>query len=486
MNRRLLAFASLAALAACAPAPPAPAAGPAAARPGPEYPTTAPEVGPAPALRLPTPTRRTLANGMTVLYVPMKELPLVQATLVTRGGISDDPAALPGLASFTAEMLDEGAGGRSALELADAFEQLGASLSTSAGWDAAQIGMGVLRSRFADALPLLADVAMRPDFPEHEVRRIRDERLTELARARDEARIIASNAFASLVYGADHPYGRATTSEATRRIDRAALAEFHRRYYRPGNTTLILVGDVDDSLHPVVERAFGAWSAGAAAAPVAPRPPQLGSTRIYLIDKPGAPQSEIRIGHPAVARDNPDFYALQVLNTILGGAFTSRLNQNLRETHGYTYGAGSSFAARRGEGPFLASSAVVTQKTDSALIEFFRELNRIRDEAVPADELERAKRYIALGLPQGFETTGQVAGRLAELVVYDLPLDYYDSYVQRILAVTAADVQRVARQYVRPDRATVVVVGDRQAIEPGLRALPLGPVELRAVDEFVR
>jgi zinc protease len=475
MNARLTICAMAALAAGCAGAP-SPS----------QFPTTAPVPGPAPALQLPSPVQRTLPNGLTVVYVARPGLPIVHATLVTRGGLSDDPAALPGLASFAAEMLDEGAGGRNALELAEAVEALGATLSTGAGWDAAQVGLGVLRRNLPQALTLMADVAYRPDFPERDIQRIRDERLTELSRARDEARVVAGNAFASLVYGSDHPYGRLATTESVRRIDRTALVNFHRLYFRPGDATLILVGEVDESLHPLVEQAFGAWAGGTASVPAAVAQPAEQPSRIFLIDRPAAAQSEIRIGHPAVSRDNPDFYPLAVLNTLLGGSFTSRLNQNLRETHGYTYGAGSSFAMRRGPGPFTASSAVVTAKTDSAVIQFFHELNRIRDEPVPTAELERAKNFVALGLPQNFETSAQVAARIAELAIYGLPLDYYNTYVERVMAVTSADIQRVARQYIRPDRSAIVIVGDRQTIEAGLRALPVGAVEVRRVEEFVR
>ncbi|MEX2583182.1 MAG: pitrilysin family protein [Gemmatimonadota bacterium] len=451
------------------------------------YPTAPPSLGPAPSFEMADPIERTLSNGLTVLYLSRGELPLVQAVLVTRAGAMDDPADLTGLAAFTADMLDEGAGGRDALELAAAIEQLGATLGVGAGWDASQISLQVLRDELPEALAIMADVVMRPDFPEAELTRVRDERLTELASARDDAATIAGNAFASLVYGSDHPYGRLSTQESARRFDRQTLRDFHSRYYRPGTSTLVLVGAIDSSMHPQVERIFGNWPAtGSVTTSSVPAPPETASTRIFLVDKPGAAQSEIRIGHPGVARDTPDYYALQVLNTLLGGSFTSRLNQNLRETHGYTYGAGSGFGMRLGEGPFSASAAVVTAKTDSSVIEFFRELNRIRDEVVPADELERAKQYVALRLPQQMETTGQVAARLADLVTYDLPLDYYGDYVQRVMAVTAADVQRVARRYVRPGRSVVVVVGDRQQIEPGLRALPIGTVEIRDVEEFVR
>ncbi|MQA90351.1 MAG: hypothetical protein GEU90_08950 [Gemmatimonas sp.] len=460
-----------------------------AAQPAPEpleYPTTPPTTGPAPSFEMSQPVERALPNGLRVLYLPRGGLPLVQAFLVSRGGSMDDPSDNPGLAAFTAEMLDEGAGGRDALELAGAIEQLGATLTVGESWDEAQVGLQVLREQLPDALRLMSDVVIRPDFPEAELARVKEERLTELASARDEAAVIAGNAFSSLVYGSDHPYGRLSTQASIRGIDRSTLVDFHQRYYRPGTSTLVLAGAVDASLHSLVEEIFADWEQGAVPDLAIPGPPPMPETRIFLVDKPAAPQSEIRLGHPAVSRDTPDYYALQVLNTLLGGSFTSRLNQNLRETHGYTYGAGSGFAMRLGEGPFSAGAAVVTEKTDSALIEFFGELTRIRDEVVPTDELDRAKQYLALRLPQEMETTGQVAARVAELAVYDLPLDYYDDYVERTMAVTAADVQRVAREYVHPDRTVVVVVGDRSVVEPGLRALPVGAVEIREIDEFVR
>lgn len=475
-------------LAGCAPAapvaaPPAEAPRPAAAA---EFPTTAPVPGPAPTVRVPAPERRTLANGLTVLYVSRPEVPAVQAVLVTRGGQADDPADLPGLASFTASMLDEGAGGRSALQLSDALEQLGARLSAGAGWDAAQVGMYVLRDRLPEALTLMSDVVVRPDFPQTEVARVRDELVTELTRARDNPGVVASNAFTSLVYGKQHPYGRLASTASARRLDRDQLVRFHRGHYRPGSATLILVGDVDAAtVHPQVERAFGSWQAGAAPAEATlPTPPAV-ETKLYLIDKPGAPQSEVRIGHPAVQRNNPDYFPMLVLNTILGGSFTSRLQQNLRETHGYTYGARSNFTWRKGPGPFQASAAVRTAVTDSSLIEFFNELNRIRTEPVSQDELSRAKNYVALGLPRSLETNSALAFNLADLAVHGLDAGYYDTFVERIMAVTAEDVQRVANRYVRPGEAVIVVVGDLKTIEPRVRALGIAPVEVRQTSEFV-
>lgn len=474
---------------ACATAPP-PAAAPGVADSGATaaaFPTVPPTPGPAPTLTLPAPERRSLASGLEVVYVRHSGLPLVHVTLLLPAGSIADPAEFPGLASFTAAMLDEGAGGRNALELAAELELLGAALGTGAGLESASVDLAVLRARLPEALQLMADVVVRPDFPEEDLRRLRDQRVTALAAARDESSAIAANAFAALVFGESHPYGRLPTTTSAAAMDRAALTAFHGARYRPAGSTLILVGDVDaDELHPIVQQAFGAWQGAAPSELAVADASPAEATRIYLIDKPGAAQSEIRIGHPAVSRDDPDYFPILVLNTILGGSFTSRLNTNLRETHGYSYGAGSSFAMRRGRGPFQASSAVFTAATDSAVVEFFNELGRIRDEPVPADELDRAKQYVALGLPRRFETVGGIAAQLAELELHGLSMEFYNSYVSNVMSVTSADVQRVARQHLQPDRSVVVVVGDRAEVEAGLRGLPLGEVELRQTEEFVR
>lgn len=493
MNRILIgATAAIGFSVACSPARPAtgtgePVAISVAQMPAPgSFPTTAPLPGPAPALSLPASTRRTLPNGLEVVYVRHGSLPVVHATLVTPAGNMRDPESLPGLAGFTSQMLDEGAGGKTSLQLSEALDQLGASLSTGVSWDAATINLHVLRDRLPQALELMADVVVRPDVPENELSRVRDEQITELVSARDEPAIIAANAANALVFGGEHPYGRLPTVESTRRFMRDSITAFHSQYYRPVGSTLILVGDVNpDTIHPTVERAFGAWAGRAPANVVPGQSPYPARTTVYLIDKPGAAQSEIRIGHVGVPRASPDYFPLIVLNTILGGSFTSRLNTNLREIHGYSYGASSSLGMRLGAGPFVAGSSVFTAKTDSAVIEFLRELRRIREDSVSADELLRAKNYVALGLPRQFETTAGVANQLAQVEVYDLPGDFYNSYVPRIMAVTAADVQRVARQYIQPDRAVIVVVGDRAQIEPGLRALNLAAFEVRPAEEFV-
>ena len=467
------------------------AATPAAAQPTPrpaDYPKTAPAVGTVPPLSTPAPERRALANGLEVLYVRDTELPMVSAILITRGGTADEPAAHAGLAAFTATMLDEGAAGKTALQIADEMDFLGASLFTGASWDAAQTTLTVLRKNLPRALQLMADVVTRPDFPEAEVARLREERLTNLRRAVDQPATIAGNAFGALAFPASHPYGRFATLEGTQRTDRAALAAFHRTFYQPRGATLLLVGDVDPAaVQPLVERAFGQWTGNGQVPPRAvPEAPLPAERTIYLIDKPGAPQSQVRIGHPSVPRNNPDYFPLVVMNTILGGQFGSRLNLNLRETHAFTYGAGSSLGMRRGGGLFNAQSGIVTAKTDSALVEFFREIDKLRAEPVPAEELERTKRYLASTLPVRLETANDVGFNLADLITNGVGTDFFSTYVDRVMAVTAADVQRVARQYLRPDRAVVVVVGDRAAIEAGIRAANLGKVEVREAAEFAR
>jgi predicted Zn-dependent peptidase len=245
------------------------------------------------------------------------------------------------------------------------------------------------------------------------------------------------------------------------------------------------VGDVrPDDIERRALALFGSW-ARADVPPVAENnAPTPKATRLVLIDKPGAAQSSFRLGGIGVPRTTDDYFAIEVMNTILGGSFTSRLMQNLRETHGYTYGAGSGFSMRRSAGPFTASAEVVSAKTDSAFIEFMKELRAIRD-TVPADELAKAKRYLQLGLPQNFETTGDIASQMLPLITYGIPLNFYDTAVQKIGAVTQADVQRVARQYVDPDRLTIVIVGDRKLIEPGLRALNPGEIVIRDVKDVI-
>jgi predicted Zn-dependent peptidase len=445
-----------------------------------------PALGPAPALTLPPMQKRTLSNGLSVLLVESHEAPLVQVNLLIRAGSGDDPAGRFGTASLTLAMLDEGAGSRNALQIADEVEFLGADLGTTSSFDASAVRLNVPVARLAAALPLMADVALRPTFPQAELERLRQERITALLQARDDAESVAPTAFARLLYGASHRYGTdAMGTEATlKAMSTDDLRAFHAAMVQPANAALVVTGDTKlDTVLPLLEQHFGGWKAGTppARVPVASAP-QPAQGQIYIVDMPGAEQSQIRIGWVGVARSTPDYFTLQVLNTVLGGSFTSRLNMNLRETHGYAYGANSRFTMRLAPGPFSAAAGVQTDKTSESIQEFFNELNSIT-KPIPPEELAKAKNYVALGFPADFETSQDLASRLEELVVYQLPDDYFGKYVANIQAVTPESAQKAAATYIVPSRFAVVVVGDRKVIEPGIRALKLGPVKVMTVRE---
>ena len=448
-----------------------------------------PALGPTPQLTLPAIQKRALSNGLPVWLVEAHEVPLVQVTLLFKSGASDDPSGKFGLASMTAAMLDEGAGTRSALEIADEIDFLGADLGTNSTFDASVVRLGVPVARLGAALSVMADVALRPTFPEAELERVRQERLTELLQARDDAASVAPMAFARLLFGPTHRYGTAAvgTSATIKSFTTADLKAFHSAAFQPGNATLIVVGDVTpDGIVPQLEKQFGSWRAGStpphrANVPTAPQPTQR---QITIVDMPGAEQSQIRIGWVGVPRSTPDYFTLQVLNTILGGSFTSRLNQNLREQHGYSYGASSRFDMRVSSGPFFAGAGVQTDKTADALREFFNELTAIA-KPIAADEQTKAKNYLALGFPSNFETIGDFSTQLEQLLVYNLPETYYADYVKNLQAVTADAVLKATATYIQPQRFLVVVVGDRKVIEPGIRALNLGSLRTMSIQEVL-
>jgi predicted Zn-dependent peptidase len=446
-----------------------------------------PQSGPPPTLKLPGIQKRTLSNRLPVWIVERHEVPVVHVNLVVLSGTGDDPQGKFGIANLTASLLTEGAGSRSALEIADAVDFLGADLVTNSSSDASAVRLNVPVARLADAMPVMADVALRPTFPQQELNRQKVQRLTSIIQARDDPPSIDQLAFARVVFGTMHRYGAAQAGSA-QNISAFTVDDvraFYRSAYQPANAAIIVVGDVTpDRVMPLLETNFGKWQGGATPAHhetyTAPPPPA--AREIVIVDKPGAPQSQVRIGWVGVARSTPDYFPITVMNTVLGGAFSSRLNLNLREKHGYTYGAQSQFDMRLSAGPFVAAAGIQTDKTADALKEFFNELNGIL-QPVPADELTRAKHYVSLRYPLGFETTGDIAARLEQAVVYHLPDDYFSTYVQKIEAVTAADVQRVAQKYIIPGKVAVVIAGDRAAIEPGIRALNLGPIKIMTVDD---
>ncbi len=446
-----------------------------------------PRPGPAPAFSVPAIEKFSLPNGLPVFLLEKHQVPLVQVNLLVQAGTVMDPPGKSGLANMTAAMMMEGAGSRDALALADGIDYLGARITSSAGQHAMALRLHTPVERLDSALALFADVALRPTFPAPELVRKKKERLTALLQWRDEARTLSTVMFNRMLYGDRHPYGLPVIGSETtlRGLTREDCANFHATWFRPNRAALIVVGDVTPAdMREKLGAAFGAWKPGPGDAPAPPPIRQVSGREIVLVDKPGAAQTEIRIGRVGVPRLTGDYHALLVMNTILGGSFTSRLNDNLREQHGYTYGASSAFDFRPLSGPFLASSAVQTAVTDSALIQFMKELRGIR-EPISDEEVERAKNYVALGFPADFQTVSQIAGQIEELVTYKLPDSTFNAFIGNIQAVTKEDVLRVARKTIDPDNLVIVLVGDRKIIEEPVRALKLGPIAHRTIDDVL-
>ncbi len=446
-----------------------------------------PQLGTPPSLTLPQMQKATLSNGIRVVVMEKHGVPLVQINLMLRAGASLEPQDKVGLASLTAAMLREGAGDKSSLELADAIDYLGASISTSADHQSLWAFLHTSLSKFDQAFSLFADIVLRPTFPANELERLRKERLTSLVQRYDQPTAVAAVASSQFVFGEKHPYGRGTmgTERTIKGLTIEDMKGFYNQYYHAGNAVFVVVGDVKTvDVVAKLEKSFGAWRKGEPATLKIPTADQVKGRKVYLIDKPDAPQSVIRISRVGVDRMTKDYFPLAVMNTILGGSFSSRLNNNLREQHGYTYGAGSSFDMRLAPGPFTASSSVQTAVTDKAMTEFFNELNRIL-EKVSDQELNKAKNYLALGYPGDFETVSQVAGQLGEMLYYGFSDDYFNSYIKNILAVTKEDVQRVAKKYIDPENIAVVVVGDQKTIQKGLEGLKLGQMKTLKIEDVL-
>jgi zinc protease len=445
------------------------------------------KAGPPAALRLPALSHFELGNGLKVVLMENHKVPLVEIEMVVKGGSALDPAGKTGLASMTAGMMEEGAGARNSLEYADAVDFLGASVSAYSSMHSSGVSLFTPLSKLDTAMALFADMVLKPVFPAQELERLRDERLTALTQSHDQPRAIASAAFVEAIYGKNHPYGKTSIGDeaSIRGITIGDVKSFHGRIYSPKNATVIIVGDIgSDASRALLETYFGSWSGSPVEVPDLAAAPQVASREIILVDKPGAAQSEIRIGRVGAARLTPDYFPLLVMNTILGGSFTSRLNQNLRERNGYTYGAGSGFEFRLSAGPFRAAAGVQTDVTDKALVEFMKELDAIR-EPVSDEELSRAKNYLALLYPNNFETISDAAGQIAELVAYGLPDETFNTYVGNVLAVTKDDVSAVAKKYVDTEKIAIVVVGDAQKIGAGIAALKLGAVRNMTIDELL-
>jgi zinc protease len=437
-----------------------------------------PSASPARDFKLPKAEQRTLANGLEVYVIEHRELPVVAVRASLDIGPVLDPPGKEGLSALVSAMLSEGTTSMTADQVAEAFADLGNSVTPS--------GFAAVTRNVERSLELLADMLANPSFPQEALDRQKQNTSAALERANESPQTVAGRIFNSVVHGADHPYARTATARTVASITRDDVVRFHARYVRARNTKLLVVGDVTaDGVVPMIERAFATLQPGGTAASYEVSPPRVhGPTRIYLYDRPGSPQSVVRVGHIGPRRDSQDHFALEILNTVFGGLSGSRLNRNLRQTNSFTYGAFSRFQWRRGPEPstFISQADISASKTDSALVEWMRELRAIRgDRPITRAELDFAKTNRVAGLPARLEAASDLAAMLGNLLANSVPLDYYERYIAAVAKLTEADLAPLARRHIDPDNSAIVIVGDRKLIEPGLRVANIAPIVL--VDE---
>ncbi|MEO7217386.1 MAG: pitrilysin family protein [Gemmatimonadaceae bacterium] len=425
--------------------------------------------------------RRVLSNGLTLLVAPSHNLPIVTVLAIVDAGGVAEPAGKEGVAELTARALNEGTPKYDGEVLTDYLEQLGTSVGGAAGWDSASLAMTVLRRNLENAFVHFAEVLVRPTFPVAAIERLKAERCAELMQIESEPRELADEKFDEYIYDTASrfrlPLGG--TAVSVQSLTRDDVVAFHAARYQPSATTLIVVGDVEmDEVAALVETGLGAWSGGDVVRKSAMDLPSRATRSVRIVGKEDAPQSEVRIGHVGVPRTHPDYFSITVMNAVLGGLFSSRINLNLREVHGYTYGASSAFDWRREAGPFVAGTAVASDVTAPAIEETLKEIDRMRSEPISESELSLATSYLAGVFPIRYETTAAIAAALATLRIYGLPADWYDTYRSRIGAVSIDDVLAAARKHIRPDALQIVIVGDADAIRGPVEALGLGPLDV--------
>ena len=450
--------------------------------------TASPRPTPAPPreYHFPRFTRHHLPNSIGVVVATASKLPVVTVLAVIDAGASQDPQGKEGVGALTARLLLEGAGQLDGNDLAEHFERIGASVEAHADWDVTVVSLTVLRSRLPEAMGLLRDLLRHPSFPEREVTRLREERLADLLQQRTEPRTLADDRFYDAVYESSSRYAlpEAGSVASVRSLVRDDVANFHRVHYRPNSTTIVFAGDVTE--HDALElsaRLFGEWQNSETSSirtqvDVA-RPGRL----VRVVGKSDAPQSEIRVGHRGQPRTISDYFATTVMNAVLGGLFSSRINLNLREVHGYTYGASSYFEWRRAAGPFVVSTAVKSEVTGAAVREILLEIDRMRSSPIGQDELTLATSYLDGVFPIRYETSSAIATALANMIIYGLSPDYYDTYRASVRAVTTTDVLRAAEAHLHPDNIRVVIVGDPTVAGEQLTEVTGLPVDVTRADE---
>ncbi|HEY0765311.1 MAG TPA: pitrilysin family protein [Pyrinomonadaceae bacterium] len=444
--------------------------------------TKVPPPGATPVLRVPTWTKTQLANGSTLIVSERHNLPLVSFAITFVGGSNQfEPAGKRGVAAITTSMMTEGTNTKSGDQLSDALQLLGTSINANVGGEDGTVSFLSTAKNFDATLALLADMMLNSTFPAEALERLRGRTLVNLTQAKDQPTIIGSQVFAKILYGDAHPYGQRTTETSVKAISRDDVVAFQKAYFQPGRAIITVVGDITTvKAKAAVEKGLAAWAkAGEKASFDYPKVPELQPAKIYLVDKPGAAQSVFNIGLPGPPRNTPDYFALQVLNTILGGQFQSRLNANIREQKGYSYGVNSGFSYGKGPGAFRAGGSIFTAKTDAALIEFMKELKGIVGEKpITDDELKTAKESLIQGLPQRFASVTAISQAITSLTLQGLPDDYYQTYAKNVSAVTKEDLLRVAKQYIDLNHLAIVIVGNRSEVEGPLKATGIAPITI--------
>ena len=444
--------------------------------------TAEPKPAAEPAFKPPAVQKALLASGLEVLLVEDHKLPVVNMALVVKSGWASDPKDRPGAASLTSELLDEGTASRSALQIAEEVKGLGADLGTVSSFDASHVNLGVLKKELDRGLALLADIVTHPSFPGEELERQRKIYLGRIEQEAMQPNTAALKVFYRTLYGPDHPYAQPYTGSGTpssiKALTRDDLEKYWKTYYHPNNAAVVVAGDVTlKEMKAKLEAAFGDWAPAKVPAAVIPAVKPLSATKIFLVDKPGAAQSVVIAGNPGIERSSPDYFPVQVVNTALGGKFTSRINLNLREEKGYTYGARSNFTATRSTGAFLVSAPVHSQYTKETVFEIDRELKGIcGTKPLSAEELQDCKNYLIKGFSQRFSSTGWIANQLADQVKFGLPENNLDRYIPSVQAVAAASAGAAAGKYIHPSALLYVIVGDVAKIESGIRELKIGDI----------
>lgn len=464
--------------------------------PFPEYETnkdevdrsTLPPPGPPPGLHFPELQRTNLSNGLKVILAERHGVPLIDFNLLVNAGYASDQSSRPGTDRLAMDMLDEGTQTRSALQINDDLARLGANLSTDSDLDTSIVRLSVIKPNLEASLDLFADIVLHPAFPHADFKRLQQQRLAEIQSEKVEPRLLALRLLPALLYGKDHAYGNpltgSGTEESVAKLSAADMVVFHHTWFRPNNATLVIVGDTEmEKIAPKLEKLFDGWKSNSVPekniGPVTPP----STAAVYLVDRPGSIQSMIMAGEIAPPTGSAGQIARETMNDILGGAFTSRLNMNLREARHWSYGVRATLVPARGPSPFIIRAPVQTDKTKESMMEIDKELRGIlQGSPVTDDELTTARENLTLRLPGQWETEAHLAASIDELVRFDWPDDYFSTYPEKVRALTQSEVEDAAQQVVRPGQMVWVVVGDRSKIESSLRELGWGDVHILDAD----